>query len=247
MSAVALARTELNFSERVFGLLARTEYRLATTDEERDDIYRLRYAAYLREGAIVPNRAQRFSDRYDDHDNAWVIGTYIDHQLVSSMRLHVATRDYPDMVAADVFPDEVRPEIEAGKTVIDPTRFVVDPEIASAFPELPYITVRIGHMAAEYFDADIVLATVRAEHQAFYRRVFGHVTVCHPRPYPTLIKPLGLMMLDYRAQRETILRRYPFFGSSPAEQAALFGYPDEVSRRIANAAAARREIPALAS
>lgn len=239
MSMVGLS-SPLSFVARVAELLQRTEYRRADTDEDRDAIYRLRYEAYLREGAIKPNFSRRFSDRYDDLDNAWVVGTFIDGQLASSMRLHVATRDFPDLVAADVFPDEVRPEIEAGKTVIDPTRFVVDPTMAQAFPELPYLTVRIGHMAAEYFDADIVLATVRSEHQAFYKRVFGHISVCDPRPYPTLVKPLGLMMLDYGAEREAILRRYPFFASTPAERAALFGYPDEVSRRIVGAAAAEK-------
>ena len=34
------------------------------------------------------------------------------------------------------------------------------------------MTVRLAYVAASYFNADIGLATVRAEHQAFYRRVF---------------------------------------------------------------------------
>ena len=95
--------------------------------------------------------------------------------------------------------------------------------MARSYPELPYVTVRIGHMAAEYFDADIVLATVRQEHRAFYKRVFGHVSVCDPRPYPQLVKPLGLMMLDVNASRPVINARYPFFVSSPEERVQVFG------------------------
>jgi N-acyl-L-homoserine lactone synthetase len=215
----------LGLSERVARLLERVEYRRALSDADRDAIFRLRYDAYLKEGAIEPSFGRRFSDRYDDLDNGWVIGLHIDGQLISSMRIHVGTREFPQMVATDVFPEYVQPELDAGKIIVDPTRFVVDPASARPYPELPYLTVRIGHMAAEHFAADLVLATVRAEHQAFYRRVFGHAVVCPPRPYPTLIKPLSLMKLDYPATRREIMRRYPFFGSTVAERSAVFGRP----------------------
>ena len=213
----------LSLAERAQALLQRTSYRRADTDEEREAIFRLRYEAYLREGAIKPSFGRSFSDRYDDLDNGWNVGLHVDGRLVSAMRIHVGTQDVPEMVATDVFGEFVRPELEAGKILIDPTRFVVDPQMARVFPELPYLTVRVGHMAAEHFAADTVLATVRAEHQAFYKRVFGHAVVCPPREYPTLIKPLSLMMLDYPAERERILRRYPFFASSLAERTAIYG------------------------
>ena len=125
----------------------------------------------------------------------------------------------------------MKPLIEAGKRLVDPTRFVADPGPAGAIAELPYLTVRIGHMAAEYFHADYVLATVRAEHQAFYRRVFGHTVICQPRPYPGLTKALSLMMLDYPA-RGAHSSRYPFFASTLAEQAAIFGYPQGFEQHI---------------
>ncbi len=204
-------------------LVEQVEYRRADTDREREAIYRLRYDAYLREGAIQPNFGRRLADRYDDLDNAWLIGLYLNGRLASSMRIHVANRDYPGMVAADVFGDVVLPELEAGKTIVDPTRFVADAEMTRLYPELAYLTVRVGHMAAEYFDADIVLATVRQEHQAFYRRVFGHTAVCEPRSYPLLIKPLSLMMLDVNASRPMINARYPFFVSSQEERVRVFG------------------------
>lgn len=222
MGAPAKAAAE-SLSSRVADLLPRVAYRRAESDADRDAIYRLRYEAYLREGAIGPSFSHRLSDEYDDLDNAWVVGIHVDDRLVSSMRIHVATQDFPELVAARIFPEYVLPEIEAGKVIVDPTRFVVDALAARAYPELPYITVRTGHMAAEHFGADIVLATVRSEHQAFYKRVFGHMAVCPPRPYLSLLKPLSLMMLDYPATRETIARRYPFFMSEPAERAALFG------------------------
>ena len=47
-------------------LLDQVDYRLAQTPEEKEEIYNLRYRAYLREGAIKPSADQRVTDQYDD-------------------------------------------------------------------------------------------------------------------------------------------------------------------------------------
>ena len=77
-------------------------------------------------------------------------------------------------------------------------------------------------MCTRYFKADELLAAVRAEHQAFYRRIFQHRMVCAPRPYPLLAKPIGLMTIDYQAVAEQVHRRYPFFRSTLFERRMLF-------------------------
>ena len=204
-------------------LLERVDYRRADTAEEREAIFRLRYAAYLREGAIPQSQAERFTDPLDDSDNAWIFGVYIDGELASSIRLHVATRQRPDLPALNVFSDLLSPEIAAGKTIIDPTRFVADRTASRRYPELCYVTTRLAWLASEYFHTHLLLATVRAEHQAFYRRVFGHRLICEPRHYPSLTKPITLMALDYPLARER-LQRHPFFRSTFFERRMLFGH-----------------------
>jgi hypothetical protein len=232
MSAVAgIAAT--SFTDRIFRVLDRVDYRRIESAEDRDAVYRLRYDAYLREGTIQPNFNRRFSDGYDEWENAWTFGLIIDGTLASSFRMHVSTPAYPDIPAAHVFPEILKPEIEAKRVIVDPTRFVADPAAARLFPELPYLTVRLGYLAAEYFNADQVLATVRSEHQAFYKRVFGHKVICPPRPYPTLTKPISLMSLDYQEARETIVRRHPFFRSTLFERRMLFERSDQAVRRSA--------------
>ncbi|MEA2933766.1 MAG: hypothetical protein QOD74_412 [Variibacter sp.] len=221
MSAVEV-RSELGFSDRVLELLERVDYRRADTADEREAIFRLRHDAYVREGAVTSNVARRFTDDYDDWDNAYTFGLYVDGRLASSFRMHVSTPEHPDIPAAHVFPDLLRGDIEAGRTIIDPTRFVADATLTRVYPELPYATVRLGYMAAEFFRADSVLATVRAEHQAFYRRIFGHRLVCPPRAYPTLSKPISLMTLHYPPARLQIMARYPFFRSTVFERRMLF-------------------------
>jgi N-acyl-L-homoserine lactone synthetase len=204
------------------GLLDLVDYRLAETDEEKDAIYRLRYRAYLNEGAIEPNREQRTTDRFDDMASSWIFGVYIEGALASSIRISLATPGHSTSPSVDVFPDILQPELARGKVIVDPTRFVADPDRAKRFPELPYVTVRLGYVACGYFNADIGLATVRAEHRAFYRRVFLQEPLCEPRLFPGLLKPVGLMAADYPAIRERVFQRFPFMRSSSFERRMLF-------------------------
>lgn len=208
--------------QRHSGLLHRIEYRLAASEADKEKIFDLRYRAYLQEGAIEPRADQRLKDRFDDLPNSWIFGVYLDGALASSLRISVATPENPDTPAVEAFGDLLRPELAKGKVIVDPNRFVAEPANKNKFPELPYLTVRLGYVACGYFNADIGTATVREEHQAFYRRVFLQKSLCEPRPYPTLTKPLCLMAADYALVREPIFKRYPHFRSTEAERRALF-------------------------
>jgi hypothetical protein len=223
----------VGLADRVIELLEQVDYRRADTVEEREAIFKLRYAAYRREGAIPPCPSERFCDVLDDDANAWIFGIYIEDELASSIRLHVATRQSPNLPALNVFSDLLSPEIAAGKTIVDPTRFVVDRALSRRYPELCYVTTRLAWLASEYFSTSLLLATVRAEHQAFYRRVFGHRLICEPRHYPSLTKPICLMALDYPLARERVVQRNPFFRSTVFERRMLFARTSALGLRSA--------------
>jgi hypothetical protein len=208
--------------ERGLELLERVDYRRVETDADREAIYRLRYDAYLHEGAIAPRADQRLADRFDDLPNSWTFAVYYDGVLASSIRVSVATPACPMSPAVDAFPDLLLPELALGKTIVDPNRLVADPKRTQRAPELPYLTVRLGYVACSHFNADIGTATVRPEHRAFYRRVFLLNALCEPRPYPTLTKPLGLMAVEFRTVSERIYNRYPYFRSTDFERKMLF-------------------------
>jgi N-acyl-L-homoserine lactone synthetase len=222
MRTVASAQSQPSFSGAIWDLLDRADIRCADRLDERDAIFRLRYQAYTEEGAIQPNHEGRFSDEYDEAPNAWIFGVYVDGELASSIRLHVATRDCPLMPTLDAFGDHLQPMLDAGAVIIDPTRHVVARRIQQRHPHLVYLTMRLGWMSGEYFGAGFVLAAVRTEHQAFYRRVFGHKLVARARKYPLLEKPISLMVLDFPSARETVYARYPFFRSTFVERRVLF-------------------------
>lgn len=211
-------------AERIYSLMDKVDYRVAVTDEDRDAIFRLRYNAYLKEKAILPNFSKRFVDRYDEADNTATYGLWIEDQLAMTIRLSVVSADYPECPSMESFSDYLEPELKAGKVLIDPTRHSADEGLSRKYPGLlPYLSTRIPWMAAEYYNADIILGTVRIEHQAFYRKVFNFEPVCDPRDYLSLIKPLSLMYCDFPLQRDQVHLRYPTFRSTRFERRALFG------------------------
>ena len=224
------------------GLFDRIDYRLIETPEEKDELYLMRYRAYLHGGLILPSASGRVSDRYDDAPNAWIFGIYVDGELCSSLRLHVLTSDARMSYATELFGDVLHSRLDKGEVFIDPARFVADPDKARRFPELPYLSLRLAYLACEYFNADTGLAVVRAEHQAFYRRVFLHETIAEPRSCPNVLKKVALMASGFRTLRERVLTRFPIMRSSVFERRMLFERDQHVSRQ---ATIARFERPSI--
>jgi N-acyl-L-homoserine lactone synthetase len=210
------------FADRIANLMDRVDYKIAQSDEDLEAIFRLRYEAYRREGTIEANALRRFCDAYDDSENASVFGAYIDGELVSSVRIHVATGEHPDCPSLEPFADVLGPELSSGKVVVDSTRFVTDKDWAKRYAGLHFVALRLCWLTVEHFRADHFLAAVRKEHQAFYRRTFRHREVCPPRPYAMLKAPISLMTTRYEDSAAYVHRRYPFFRSNAFERRMLF-------------------------
>lgn len=203
--------------------VSQLDCRPARTLDEREAIFSLRYEAYVREGTIEPNKSKLLKDRYDDLPNVWIFGCYIDDRLVSSLRVHVGSPQHPATPSVSVFNDVLQPEIDTGKVIVDPTRFVAHPAFAREYPMLPQATARLPFVACEHFNADIGLAACREEHRAFYKRLFFLDQIGEPRPYPPLTKPIALLRFDYRTVKERVVARHPFLASTAAEREKLFG------------------------
>ena len=214
-----------SFNKKVAEVLKTVTYRVARTAEDRDAIFGLRYRGYLLDGGIEPNERKRFQDAWDDVDNAVVMGMYFGDRLASSVRFHMNDRPGARIPAMDTFGDVLAPYLATGDLIIDPTRFVIEPEFARMGPDLPFLTLRMIAMAAEYFHAAHVLATMRAEHVVMYRRVIGHKPISEPRTYPMLARKIVCMIANIDTLRATAYERHPFLRSTEEERAAIFGPP----------------------
>lgn len=219
----ALAHQTLSLTDRVLRALERIDYRLAVSEPDRERIFALRYQAYLREGAIARSADERFTDAVDDQANCFIFGVYADGELAGAIRLSISGAGMPDIPTAKVFPETVLPQIEAGRVLVDPTRFVADVRWSRELPELAYLTLRLPWLAMEHFGADIMLAAVRPEHYPFYRRLWGNTVVSPPRLYPGLAKPVMLSQLDYAKAAPRVEALYPFFQAREDERAVIFG------------------------
>jgi len=230
---VHAAHVPSRFVDRVLRMLDRVEHRPARTEREKEAIYRLRYDAYRRENYIEPREDGLLYDpAYDEAPNCWNIGTYIDGELASSLRIHVGRQEGDLLPDGAVFTDIVTPHLRQGRIIIDPTRFATNFEFSRRFPEMPYLTLRPGWMAGAYFHADFIISTMRTEHQAYYTRVFGYELWGEPRAYPRVNRKVACMGFNYFAQKDRVEARYPFFRSTWEELERLFGQSQDILRPV---------------
>ncbi|MFD2236395.1 N-acyl amino acid synthase FeeM domain-containing protein [Aureimonas populi] len=203
-------------------------YRRVVNDAQLEDIVRLRYRCYRREGMIDPLPEPRFADRYDEDPNVFIFGVELEGALVASLRIHVASPEMPFCASFETFPEILGAMLDRGESFVDPTRFVVDRTFRRAMAQIPFATVRLAAMAAEHFQTTHVLATVRAEHAPFYRRFCDMEVLAPPRQYQSLKRPLGLLAGRSEEISRSVYPRHPHFASTHRERVKLFG----LSRQI---------------
>ena len=188
-------------------LLDQVDYRLAETPEEKDEIYRLRYRAYLHEGAIDAARNRSASPIASMMlPNAWIFGVYLRRR---TLQFHPHQR--ADVGMADVAVGRaVRRSASSANSTgarfssIRPASSPI-PSKAKRFPELPYVTVRLGYVACGYFNADIGLATGSSRASGVLSPgVSAGAAGASRGCFRALIKPVGLMAADYPAMREQV-------------------------------------------
>lgn len=214
----------LGLSHRLLRLSGRVEHRIATSQSEREAVFRLRHDAYSLNGLLQSCQSEEIYDPcYDDAPTAWITMTLVDGELAGSVRVNLGAGLDAVLPSLRVYPDVVGPKMAAGKTVIEYTRLAAKLSLSSLHPELAYLIMRPGYMAAVHFHADLAIASPRLEHAAFYKRVFGGELWCQPREYPGLTAKFACMGSDFHAVRSVVEARYPFYKSTASEREALFG------------------------
>lgn len=222
-AAIQSSGVTSQFAMTLIDLLDRVQYRRVSVEDQFDPVYRLRYEAYRREDFIPINSQQITRDAYDDAANCYCFGVYIDDQLVSSIRLHIATPADPTSPSRGIWPDVLGDILDKGGSYIDPSRFTADHDASLAFPALPYLTLRMAVMACEHFKATYCISSVRPEHAPFYRRVFGSTQLAGEGFWGELAFPVCLYASYIPEMYPRVITRYPFFNSTAEERAVLFG------------------------
>src|SRR5690606_631558 len=81
---------EGRFAEKLLATLDRIEYRRIESNEDFEEISRLRFKAYKARG-VLPVAATKLLDEIDHDSHAHVLGVYYDEKLVSTLRIHHVT------------------------------------------------------------------------------------------------------------------------------------------------------------
>jgi hypothetical protein len=216
------AAPQSSFSKKLLEVLDHVEYRRVETNEDLEEVARIRYRAY-KMADILPLTGSKLIDDVDFDDHAYIFGVYYDERLISTVRIHHVTPDHRVSSTRDMYPAEIDGFLDAGLSLIDPVRFAADPDIIGEMPALPYLTLRIASMAADYFDADRVLQLVSPQHAPFYKRVFYADTVVPTQKNVGKYNiELTLMATRTRDVRAGLYKRFPFFVSEPFERRMMF-------------------------
>lgn len=217
-----------SFTPRVFELLDKIEYRRIQSTEDMEDVGRIRARAY-KAANILPVTSSVIIDELDFDPRAYVFGIYYEEQLISTVRIHHVTPEHRVSPSAKVFPGVVAEFLDAGMSLIDPTRLAADMDAIHDLPGVHFLTMRIVTMASEYFDVDRCLSLVKPQHAAFYKRMVEFRTVVPPTSETGAYTiPLTLLASDLRSARNRIYRRFPFLQAHAYEMRMLFGDIDDL-------------------
>lgn len=202
--------------------------RLATSDEVREDAYRLRYRSYLAGGFISENPTGLFHDRYDGSSNAETVVLYDEDAPIASVRICMLERGTSyTSPALDTFPEEVggllnaHPNDAFAGRAIEVTRLVRSPE-AENNQGLVFLLYRIAGYIALCHHTQIFLACVRSNHAPFYKRL-GYSAASELKPYPGLSCPMLLMASD-RKRYDAVRAKVPMMDPMTHATSNLEGF-----------------------
>lgn len=213
-------------AERMDRLVPQITYRRFATLAEMAGVRSRLCPSQPAKGALLPDGSSALLDRFDKGSNSYTIGAYLKNRLCGSVRVHVVSRDgNPESPSTEAFPHLLSGCVNRGDIIVDSDRLAVDRDAARACPELVYIVLRVPFIAAFHFEADLMTATVRPQHQAFFRRLGNLKSHDSGQRSAFHEAPSQLMTARFRLEMDEVLRNYPFFMPQYVERVTLFGVP----------------------
>jgi len=198
---------------------------LVSDSQLREDVFRLRYRAYLSEGEIPESRAGKFSDEYDNKPNQVTWALFDGDKLVGTMRsMFYQPSSQLLLPEHKVYGDLLVKSVPAGVRVVSGNRFAVDPDSDRNDKRYSFALLK-HHMMVALVKADWAVAAVRTNHLAFYRRVLQMKVASEPRFYDEMNSGFTLLSANVLDNYSTICSRHPSLRASTADLALLKSIP----------------------
>ena len=215
-------RQRIRAHKSVFNLLEEVEYRAVETQDDLEDVFRLRYKAYHSKGYIASRADKQCFDDMDGEENSRIFGIYRNGELISSIRIHLIEKIGQKSPSMHVFPEVLERKINEGSRFIDSSRFVIDPALDIGADNLYFVVLRISVLACVHHQVDYSLSLVRPSHGPFYRRYFGFDPWAEGGTFPGVTFGIDLFSANIAKVHDRVLHRLPFLHSLPAERRLLF-------------------------
>jgi hypothetical protein len=209
--------------QRAMRMLDDVEYRRIRTTEELADVIELRRKAYRARNVYV-DPDQPMTDEQDLDPAFYTFAVFLEEQLVSTLRVHIVTISNRECNSRHYFAPTLDPLLDQGLTFMDPTRFAIDPDRSAELQGLPFVTLRLGFIAAKHFCTDFCLSMIKEQHEGFYRSVFRS-TQLTPYMQFNAVHARYALFSSPKSMEEPICTRFPIFRSTATERSMLFDEP----------------------
>jgi len=191
------------------------EFRTCTVDSAKDDLYSLRYRAFIKEGIITPRDDEMFFDVYDDLATSCSLGAYHDGACVGTFRLAFGQGrpGAETMPCQSGFPLVALLEKQGFHRVVEFGRMVVEPSLTNtSFRTTLYASlVRAGLIVTKAGGADYGLISVHPKVARFYELMCGFSVLARAESYPGINAPAVLLGRDFRILDQKRIAQNPFF------------------------------------
>lgn len=158
------------------------ECSIATTSNDRDDVFRLRFTCYRRDSSIDHTDSERFSDAFDLKPNSFSFLVRSAGEALATVRITVVTgeEEWDDSPVQHVYGDHPALQRIAGESYVEASRLCFLPQARrGAFLKV------VGHMAAmaDFYQTRWLVACPREEHAHTYQKLFGFEALAPARQY----------------------------------------------------------------
>lgn len=212
-------------SKYALDFLDAVSYRLMSSDDDLEQVFRMRHDAYKAANHIAGNETGIWTDEADRCPSASLVGVFVDGELAASVRLHRLESLSAQSTAVEVFSDILRPRFEEGMAFSDTNRLSCDLRFLQKFKALPLATIRVTGLHVAFYGCSYSLAAVRRQHEPFYKRVLGTKRWSEGDGvnYKGTTAYLHLLAASSVELRDRCFRDRQYFLSTPEERRALFG------------------------
>lgn len=208
------------FTRLILDILEHTEYRLMNRSEDYESILRLRYKSFLSANLISPSPDRVL--KFPGDENSDIFGVFIDGVLASTIRVDHIVQPYqtesPFRQFDRVMPAELTNAVGA-------FAFAADPHLSTQYRSIPWLTLRLWLVGAEYFNAKNLLVIARREQIAFYKRSFYSEKISVSADAQGI--EWILLSSPFEKIKNKLYSRFPFLTSTAIEQRLLFGHANE--------------------